>query len=230
MLLLISDRKELRDSLASALMQRGVFAFRIPLESAAYVCRRKDTGGILLDTYARGGELRGLFAALRSASPSMPIALLAPKEQSVDLLADAILRESEVDPLADAVLDFYRCTCGWSTEGFSSYALSMGRGAEDCFYYGYRLAISPLEHRMLCCLFYRFPQYTSAEDLLELCCDGEGMSIRNVAVHIGRINREAERIARVPLVTNRYGVGYRLREEIFAMRESAQREGDTECT
>ena len=216
MILLISDRKELRNALAGALIQRGIFGYRIPLESAAYVCRKKDTGGILLDTVTDPVRANLLFDELRREYPSLPIALLVPPGVTVSCLADAVLRETDVEELAEHAEEFYRCACGWSGTILSSYALYLGVSAEDCVYCGYPLVISPVEHRILRCLFYRYPRYTSTEDLLELCFPGEGQSIRNVSVHVGRINRAATRIAPEPLISNRYGVGYRLREGILS--------------
>ena len=213
MLLLISDRGSLRTALARALTERGLFVLECTAESAVYVTRKKDVGGVLLDAVPDPAGAARLFRALRAEERELPIAYLAPCARTVDVEADAILRETD-GPLVDAVEDFYVHACGWRAPVLSSHALYVDATPEGTRYMGYAFPLSPLEHRILRCLFYRYPRLTSAEDLLELCCAGGTRSIRNVAVHIGRINRAAARIDARPLIVNTYRVGYRLRDGI----------------
>lgn len=215
MLLLISDRRELRASLAAALTRRGIFLWDVPLESAAHVSHQRDTGGVLLDTVGNPQGAAQLFSLLRERYPALPIAILAAPGQIVSLLADAILREGPIEETTDATEEFYRKGCGWQGETLSSHALAIGAEGEACRYLGYSLSLSPLERRILACLFYRSPRYTSPEELLELCFPSTAHRIQNVAVQIGRINRAAAHIDPRPLIVNRYGVGYRLREGIL---------------
>ena len=49
MLILITDRRDLGKELASILMDQGIFTFECPLETGAFFCEEKDTGGVLLD-------------------------------------------------------------------------------------------------------------------------------------------------------------------------------------
>lgn len=215
MLLLVSDRRELRRALTAALTQRGIFLMDAPIESAAHVSHEKDTGGILLDTRPEPKRASGLFVLLRERYPEMPIALLAAPTEQISLPADAILRQEAIESLAEESEEFYRLHCGWSCEVLSSHALSVGLSTGECRYLGYPLSLTPVERRILACLFYRAPRETSGEDLLELCCASSAHTVRNVAVHISRINRAASHIDPRPLIVNRYGVGYRLREGIL---------------
>lgn len=220
MLLLISDRKELRAALVAELTHRGLFVLDAPMENAAFVCEKKDTGGVLLDCVGRHGPGGRLFTLFRASYPQMPIALLAEWEHRVDLAADCILRDREPSALAEDIEDFYRRICGWQGECFSSHALRLVEDPKKTLYLGYPLPLSRGEHRILRCLFYRSPRFTSAEDLLELCCGGGTRSIGNVVLLIQRINRAASHMDPRPLIVNRYGVGYRLRDGILTPEET----------
>ena len=119
MLLLISDRSEWRTALARALTERGMFVLESTAESAVYVTRKKDVGGVLLDAVSDLGRAAALFRSLRAEERELPIAFYAPPERTVDVEADAILRAGEELP-TEAVEDFYVHACGWQTRTSSS--------------------------------------------------------------------------------------------------------------
>jgi len=82
----------------------------------------------------------------------------------------------------------------------------------------YRMPLSPKEHEILRCLFYRWPRATTAEDLLALCYPEGGKAKENVAVQIGRINQRAKSIHPRPLIVFQRNTGYRLRNGIVIKR------------
>ena len=112
-------------------------------------------------------------------------------------------------------LDFCITDCNWRRKPLSTFALTVGDVPEATLYMGYRLPLSPKEHTILRCLFYRSPYETSADDLLSLCYPTEPVKRENLTVLIARINRKASLIDPNPLIVNRYGKGYRLRDGIL---------------
>lgn len=214
MLILITDRRDFGKELASILMDQGIFTFECPLETGAFFCEEKDTGGVLLDctTSLESGE--ALCRQLRHTYPQMPILALVASNDVPNLEADTLLRDQPIASLLPDVLDFCRC-CGWSDEPLSSYFLTVGETPDKVFYMGYPLLLPPKAFRILQCLFYRYPAMTSAEDLMMLCYPNGRERAGNLAVQIHRINKCAAKIDPRPLVINRYGKGYRLRNGIL---------------
>ncbi len=213
MLVLLTDRKTHHAPLKEALWNLGVYFFEAPLEIGAFICEQKDTGGVILDCIPdlKAGEK--LCSFLRATYPQMPIAVILKQTDIPNLPADRILREDKEKSILEDAIDFCR-HCGWSEHPMSVYHLSVGKYPNNTYYMGYPLSLSPLEHEVLRCLFYRSPRLTSADDLLTLCFHGSPVSIRNVAVVISEINRKAKQIDERPLIINHYGKGYRLRKSI----------------
>ena len=214
MLILITDRRDLGKSLSSELMDQGIFTFECPLETGAFFCEEKDTGGVLLDCVTDLKKGEALCRQLRRTYPELPILALTEPEAIPDLEADTLLRDASIEALLPHVLDFCRC-CGWSNEPLSSYFLTVGETPDKVFYMGYPLLLPPKAFRILQCLFYRYPALTSTEDLLTLCYPDGRKTAGNLAVQIHCINQCAAKIDPRPLVVNRYGKGYRLRRGIL---------------
>ncbi|MBQ9784940.1 MAG: winged helix-turn-helix domain-containing protein [Clostridia bacterium] len=213
MLVLITDRPLIARTLREFLHTRGVYLFRAPTETGAFVCNQKDTGGVILDCVPNLARGEALCRALRDAEPDMPIAVIVPRESLPDLPADRILRDGSLPSLCDEAWQF--CIgCGWRERPFSTFELSVGLSPDETFYMGYLLPLSPREHALLRCLFYRSPSPTTADDLLSLCCPDERIGISNVAVTVHAINKRAAAIDPRPLIVSVYGKGYRLRDGI----------------
>ena len=211
MLIFITDRRDFGRAVSAILRKKGIFLIQCPLEVALFTCERYDTGGVVLDAVTDLSAAERLCAALRQAYPPMPIAVIAAKEQCPDLPADRILRDmGDTVILADAAEQFYQVDCGWNLPVFSFYYLSVGITPDSAVYMGYPLSLSPTEHMLLRCLFYRYPHVTSADELLTLCFD-RAQSAANLSVHISNINRRAAQLDPRPLIVNVYGKGYRLR-------------------
>lgn len=215
MLILITDRRDFGKELASILMDQGIFTFECPLETGAFFCEEKDTGGVLLDctTSLEAGE--ALCRQLRQTYPELPILMLTSPESIPWADADMILRDAPLPSLLPDVLEFCRRVCGWSDEPLSSYFLTVGDTPDQVFYMGYPLLLPPKAYRLLQCLFYRYPALTSTEDLMALCYPEGHEQAGNLAVQIHRINQCAAKIDPRPLVVNQYGKGYRLRSGIL---------------
>ena len=214
MLLLISDRTEVRHALVREISSMGIFSFDAPLETGAFYCDKKDTGGVLLDCVEHTERATALCMTLRKAYPELPIAVIVSLEDCPELLADRILRDADVELLSADVADFYQKTCQWQADSLSSFSLTVGRNPEETLYMGYPLPLSQTEHRILRCLFYRSPHLTSAIDLMSLCYPLGEQSISNLAVQIRRINERAAKIDPRPLIVNVYGKGYVLRDDL----------------
>ncbi len=215
MLLLISDRTELRRTLSLSLAERGIFFFDIPLEVASFYCRQKDTGGVILDCVPNEKAAAALFASLKAEYPELPIAILLAEGQIAAFPADAILRGADAEVLLCGAVTFYKGLCHGDDLRFSTYLLTVSEDPAGTLYFGYPLLLSPTEHRILRCLFYRAPRITSADDLMTLCYHSGSQGIANLSTQIRRINGKAAKIHPRPLICNRYGKGYLLSPEIL---------------
>ena len=215
MLLVITDRRELGKELASILSNQGIFTFACPLETGEFYCDQKDTGGVLLDCVSdlKAGEK--LCRALRNAYPPMPILAIVSKDAIPEMEADRILREDALKSLLPDILDFCERNCGWVREPLTTYFLTVGNTRQEVVYMGYPLLLSERGFEILRCLFYRYPELTSASDLMSLCYPEGTEQIGNLAVQIHHINQCAEKIDPRPLVVNLYGKGYKLRDGIL---------------
>ncbi len=215
MLLVITDRRELGKELAALLSESGIFTLECPLETGAFYCDAKDTGGVVLDCLPDLKKGEALCKKLRNAYPQMPILAIVPDNSFPDLEADRILREAPLPALLPSILDFCRSLCGWIEEPLSTFFLTVGNSPEEVFYMGYPLLLSPKAFLILRCLFYRHPKLTSTADLMSICYPGGRERAGNLAVQIHAINQAAEKIDPRPLVVNVYGKGYRLRDGIL---------------
>ncbi len=213
MLVLITDRRDFGRTLASRLRESGIFMIRCPAEIALFTCERYDTGGVLLDAVPDLPLAERLCAALRNTYPELPIAVIATSFQMPNLKAESILRDvGDIPTLAEEVMDFYRVDCGWRFSALSVYRLTVGTDRLQTRYMGYPLLLTPTEHTLLRCLFYRSPRVTCSDELLMLCFPDGKQKASNLAVHIASINRKAAAIDPSPLIVNVYGKGYRLRD------------------
>lgn len=214
MLILVTDRRAFGESLASRLLQNGIFSLRASHETALFLCEAKDCGGVLLDGRTSPTESEALCRALRERYPELPIALLLPKGYLPASPADRFLREEE-DDLTDTLLDFCHTLCGWHAGEMTTFSLTVGNDPARTRYMGYPLPLSPREHTLLRCLFYRAPHVTSCDDLLSLCYPIDPPSLASLSVTVSAINRRAGAIDPRPLIVNVYGKGYRLRKGIL---------------
>ena len=165
MLVLITDRPLIAHTLRKHLTAHGVYLFCAPTETGAFICEKKDTGGVILDCVPNLSRGEELCRTLRAAEPDMPITAIVPPESIPDLPADRILRDTSVTSLCNAAWEF--CLfCGWRERPFSTFELSVGLDPAKTVYMGYPLSLSPREHALLRCLFYRSPTPTSADDLM----------------------------------------------------------------
>lgn len=212
MLIFVTDRHTLRAPILQRLLQHGIYAFSCPFETALFYCDKKDTGGVLLDCVGNLPRGEQVCALLREKYPEMPIgAILAPLAVP-DLAVNRLIRET--DDIFEDVLDFCTCNCGWKTARLTAYTLTVVDDPAKTVYMGYPMPLTPREHTLLRCLFYRSPRVTSADDLMSLCFSDAPISIENVFKQISNINRRAAELDPRPLIVNVYGKGYRLRDGI----------------
>ncbi|MBQ7336666.1 MAG: winged helix-turn-helix domain-containing protein, partial [Clostridia bacterium] len=217
MLILITDRILIERKLTTFLNAHGVYLFCAVPETGAYLCEQKDTGSVILDCVSNLHKCEKLCAELRTRYPELPIAAIVPRDSIPNLPADRILRDPADGvsyPLLEDALRFCH-SCGWDERPFTVYDLRVGLDPDDVYYMGYHLPLSPSEHKILRCLFYRAPRVTSTSDLMALCYPEQSEKRANLSVLISRINRRAAKIDTRPLIVNIYGEGYRLRNGIF---------------
>lgn len=215
MLVLVTTQKTRRAALVKSLNEHGVFVYIASYENAKATVLAKDTGGVLLDCIGKLPAGERLCADLRAEYPQMPIAAIVTPTAVPCMEINRLIRETDEKALLEDCLDFCIRNCNYRAQQLSTPCLSIGNAPEETLYMGYRLHLSPKEHLILRLLFYRAPHYTSPEDLLELCYPDGTQSIENLAVQIGRINQQARKINQLPLIVNRHGVGYRLRDGIL---------------
>ena len=214
MLVLISERTVWFKDLAVRLNTHGIFLYICPYETAEFFCEKKDTGGVFLDCAPSLADGEAMCAKLHATYPDMPIAALIPQNSIPDLFATRLIRECNKEQIFEELLDFCIGSCGWSTETLSTYALTIGNDPAKTRYMGYPLPLTARQHVILRCLFYRSPDVTSTDDLMELCYPEGVQHINNLAVQIHNINLAAAKIDPRPLIVNVFNTGYRLRDGI----------------
>ena len=212
MLIVVTDSPKTRAWLLPRLAEHGIYAFLCPFETAAFHCDKKDTGGVLLDCVTALSCGEQLCAELRSKYPEMPIGAVLAPSAIPDLAVNRLIRDH--GDIFDDVLDFCIKSCGWNTARLTTYALTVEDDPDQTVYMGYRFPLTPREHTILRCLFYRAPRVTTADDLLTLCFSDAHLSAANLSTHISSINRRARELDPRPLIVNVYGKGYRLRDGI----------------
>ena len=212
MLILVTESRALRAPLIQRLLKHGIYTFPCPFETAAFYCDAKDTGGVLLDCVGNLTRGEQLCALLREKYPEMPIGAILSPLAIPDLAVNRLIREN--DDIFDDVLDFCTRNCGWNTARLTAYPLTVEDDPTKTVYMGYPMPLTPREHTLLRCLFYRSPRVTSVDDLMSLCFSDAPLSAENVIKQISNINRRAAEIDPRPLIVNVYGKGYRLRDGI----------------
>lgn len=215
MLILVTEHRKRFDEILDRLPARGIYTFVCPYETAGALCEKKDTGGVILDCIGALPRAERLCAELRDRYPEIPIAAIVAPDAIPDLAVNRLMRTRHPSLLFDDILDFCIRTCGWQTERLSTFELLVTASPADTRYMGYALPLTPREHLILRCLFYRAPEITSKDDLTELCYPTGMQSVQNVVVQIGNINKKASVIDPRPLIVNVYGKGYRLRDGIL---------------
>ena len=215
MLVFVTPYKTRRADLVEHLNRNGVFVYVSSPESAHKIVLQKDTGGVLLDAVGNLGTCERLASDLRSEYPAMPIAAIVAKDAIPQMEINTLLRDTDERSVLEQALDFCICHCGWRTKVLSTHCLTVDDIPEATLYMGYRLPLSPKEHEILRCLFYRLPYDTATDDLLSLCYPNQPAKRENLTTLIARINQKAKVIDSHPLIVNRYGKGYRLRDGIL---------------
>lgn len=214
MLLIVSDDRKKCFPIVKQLIPHGIFSFLCPYETAEFMCEKKDVGGVLLDCVAGLGKGERLCKIFRSRYPEMPIGAIISQGAIPNMEVNRLIRTPASESILDGVLDFCICNCGWRTKKLSTHYLAVEDDPARTVYMGYPLDVSPREHEILRCLFYRAPYVTTKDDLLTLCYPEGMQSHANLSIQIGRINRSAARIDPRPLIVNVYGKGYKLRDGI----------------
>ncbi len=214
MLLFVTDAAHSRKHIRPRLAEHGVYTFVCPYETAEFYCDKKDTGGVLLDCVGNLPRAESLCATLRRQYPNMPICAIVAPQSIPNLEVQRLIREC--GDVFEDVLDFCIRDCGWRVRRLTTDVLTLEDDPTKTVYMGYRLSLTPREHTILRCLFYRSPRVTSADDLLSLCFSDAkgGLSAANLPTHIASINRRAREIDPRPLIVNVYGKGYRLRDGV----------------
>ena len=215
MLILITQRTASFRRLAVRLSVNGVFTYVCPFETARFYCDRKDTGGVIVDCVDSLPVGEALCEVLRDTYPDLPIAALVPPNSIPNMPATRMITDCEREVLFEELLHFCTHTCGWSTVSLSTHALTVGNDPDGTRYMGYRLCLSPRQHIILRCLFYRSPTLTPIDDLMSLCYPEGVQSVSNLAVQINRINERAKKIDPRPLIVSCRNRGYRLRDGIL---------------
>ncbi len=219
MILLVSDRTKWRREIAQRVFDGGIYLFCASYENAVFTVREKDTGGVIMDGIPAPEKAALLAEELRNRYPEMPLSVvLTPTVRALEIdlpfPVECILREANTDLLC-AELKAFCARCGWRGEHLQTFELSLGMDPVETLYMGYPFPLSPREHAILRCLFYRAPELTASDDLMSLCYPGEYKSISTLAPLIHEINRRALKFAPRPLIVNVYGKGYRIRDGIL---------------
>lgn len=215
MLCMVTQETAFGKRIATALTERGIFLFRCTPDNAAFFCEEKECGGVMLDARTQLSAMLKFCQELRRRYPPMPIALLAAPGAAVFGQPDCILRQTDFDAQLEALYEFGVRVCGFRTQVLSTPTLSVTSNPDECLYMGVRFPLSPREHTLLRCLFYRYPRVTSADDLMSLCYHDADCKIGNLAVQLHAVNQRAERLGLPPLVVNVYRKGYCLRDGIL---------------
>ncbi len=213
MLLIITDREGWASHLSPVLLANGIYHLSVPHSYGTFVCEREDTGAVILDCVSSLSQGEHICADLKRRYPSLPVAIVAAPEAIVNAHADAILRDGDTEELLQNILSLCKSN-GWSSAPLSTYYLRMGKD-NRVDYMGFSMTLSPLEYRILHCIFYHSPRSTSTELLKALISQDGTTTADSLAVLIHRINQKAAKIDPRPLIINEYGKGYRLRDGII---------------
>ena len=188
MLLLATDRPSFGKNLATRLQQSGIYLFRSSLETTRFLCREKDTGGVILDAVTDLKACERIAGELRAEYPEIPIALIVLPRAVPNADVDCIIRETDPDAIFSAALEFAVKGCGFRTSALSTFYFFVGERKEDVLYKGYRLSLSQKEYELLRILFYRAPRPTSPEDLLDLLYPAGGRKLSSLYTLVSSIH------------------------------------------
>ncbi len=213
MILLISDSALRARAIASYLHTDGQHSLLASLETALFLCDKKDIGGIVIDLTDSNALAQEMLRTLLARYPQMPVALILPDGTSPSELCETI-RDSDPSSIAARVNCFYASQCGFSAASLSAATLTVELTSKSACYKGYPLSLTPTELRILHLLLYRAPRPTSAEDILTLCFPNTPHKLATLAVHIHHINQKAALIDPRPLVSHSPS-GYRLRAGVL---------------
>ena len=215
MLLLCTDRTSFGKELALRLTESGVYLFRTSLETSLFYCRKKDTGGTIVDGVPDLQKAEDLCKSLKKEYPELPIALLVAQDEAPDAPVDTLIREDRIGALLEQTLEFAVTVCGFRTSQLSTFHLFVGEDRNSVLYKGYRLPLSQKEYELLRILFYRAPNWTTADDLMELCYPDGGRKISTLFSLVSRINKKVKESDGLPLILCRKNLGYRLCDTVL---------------
>lgn len=214
MILFASDRQELRRLSVVRFLPRGVFAYTCPLETARFLCEKKDVSGAIVDGIPHISAAEALVRDLRAAYPELPMALISTPETVAEAAAEIIRDPRDLQALIDRLLQFAEERVGWR-QSFSTFALSLPTAGGEARLLGYPFPLSPRESAVLRCLFAFAPRVVPRDDLLSLCFPEGTQRAANLSVQISRINRRAAEIGMPDLIVSEYGRGYRLNRAVI---------------
>lgn len=215
MLVFVTNRPKEHEKLISHLLEHAIYPYICPYETAAFICDRKDTGGVLLDGIAALPYAERLCEQLREQYPEMPIAAIVAPLGMPNMPISRIIWNRPSTDVAEEALDFCIRNCAWNTQSLSTFYLSVDSDPRNTYYMGYPLPLTKTEHAILRFLFYRSPRLTSADDIFQLCFPLGGCRAHGIPLHIHNINKRAALIDERPLIVNTYGKGYRLRDGVL---------------
>lgn len=214
MFLYASDRATVAMQAVKALSERGFCLFPCNLRAACFLCKQRETGGIILDGVNDPYAGEKICNELRKKDPALPIALILPERHLTESCPDLILRsDTAPEVMIELLSDFLRTAARTANLRLATRELVLDHKAKTALYMGYPLKLSRAELRLLYLLLYQAPRATSDEELLFLCYHGEARSSSLLHVLIHRINKKAAEIHSRPLIV-RDGNGYRLRDGI----------------
>lgn len=215
MFLYASDRKSDALQAVKALSEKGFYLFPCGLSAACFLCKHRETGGIILDCVTDPQKGEAICNELRKSDPQLPIAAILPDKNVASSLPDLILRsDTPQEESIDLLADFLRTVSRGSNSRLSTGALMLDRETKAAVYMDYPLKLTPTEHRLLYLLLYQAPRTTTDAELLLICYHGEARSSSLLHVLVHRINKKAGEIHIRPLIL-REGNGYRLRDGIL---------------
>lgn len=208
MFLLVSEQRKTALETILKLSEHGFFICYSPFETAAFLCKKQDTGGVIVDCVQDACRGDALCEALLAEYPALPIGALIAWDALPPRGTDPILWTA--DEGYDAILHFLRERCRFDPGRLSTRYLTLDPFDRGILYMGYPLRLTLREHRILYCLLYRAPQAVSAEELCALCPDEPALTPRAIRVYVHRINQGAAKIApnAPPLVCYRRTRGF----------------------
>ncbi len=214
MILFVTDRQTLRGLSVSHFLSAGIFSYVCPIETARFLCEKKDISGAIIDGVPALSQAEALVGDLRLRYPELPMALIAPPDSVPNASAEVIRNDADLPVLADALISFIRERVGWKYD-LTTYSLSLPSDSAEATLLGYPFPLSPREAVILRCLFAFAPRVVSSDDLLTLCFPEGTQRAANLSVQISRINRRAANIGLPDLIVSEYGKGYRLNRAII---------------